>query len=74
MNDSPTLGDPFTVPTRHWHRLDDGRVQFDVSPAVLHPRSPPWPGRAATSRRLGPSREGAKTAQMTSLSMRTPRT
>jgi hypothetical protein len=22
----PTIDDPFTVPTRHWHRLDDGRV------------------------------------------------
>lgn len=32
MNDSPTLADPFTVPTRHWHRLDDGRVQCDVCP------------------------------------------
>jgi pyruvate formate lyase activating enzyme len=26
------LDDPFTVPTRWWHRLDDGRVQCDVCP------------------------------------------
>jgi len=32
MNDVPTIDDPFTVPTRHWHRLDDGRVQCDVCP------------------------------------------
>ncbi len=24
--------EPFTVPTRHWHALDDGRVQCDVCP------------------------------------------
>lgn len=24
--------DPFTVATKHWHRLDDGRVQCDVCP------------------------------------------
>ncbi len=24
--------DPFTVPTRYWHRLDDGRVQCDLCP------------------------------------------
>lgn len=24
--------DPFTIPTRHWHRLDDGRIQCDVCP------------------------------------------
>ena len=27
-----SLDDPFTVPTRWWHRLDDGRVQCDVCP------------------------------------------
>ena len=27
-----TLDDPFTVPTRWWHRLDDGRIQCDVCP------------------------------------------
>ncbi|MEV6319717.1 AmmeMemoRadiSam system radical SAM enzyme [Nocardia sp. NPDC051787] len=27
-----TLDDPHTVPTRHWHRLDDGRLQCDVCP------------------------------------------
>ena len=32
MNDSSTLADPFTVPTLHWHRLDDGWVQCDVCP------------------------------------------
>jgi pyruvate formate lyase activating enzyme len=27
-----SLDDPFTVPTRWWHRLDDGRIQCDVCP------------------------------------------
>jgi pyruvate formate lyase activating enzyme len=27
-----SLDDPFTVPTRHWHALDDGRLQCDVCP------------------------------------------
>jgi pyruvate formate lyase activating enzyme len=27
-----SLRDPFTVPGRFWHRLDDGRVQCDVCP------------------------------------------
>ena len=27
-----TLGDPFTVETKHWHRLGDGRIQCDVCP------------------------------------------
>jgi len=27
-----SLSDPFTVPTRYWHRLDDGRLQCDVCP------------------------------------------
>ena len=26
------LSDPYTVPTRYWHRLDDGRLQCDVCP------------------------------------------
>lgn len=26
------LDDPFTVPTEHWHRLPDGRIQCDVCP------------------------------------------
>jgi pyruvate formate lyase activating enzyme len=26
------LDDPYTVPTRHWHALDDGRIQCDVCP------------------------------------------
>ena len=32
MTDVLTIDDPFTVTTRHWHRLDDGRVQCDVCP------------------------------------------
>jgi pyruvate formate lyase activating enzyme len=32
MDEMLTLDDPYTVPTRHWHRLDDGRVQCDVCP------------------------------------------
>jgi pyruvate formate lyase activating enzyme len=27
-----SLADPYTVATRYWHRLDDGRVQCDVCP------------------------------------------
>ncbi|MPZ25384.1 MAG: AmmeMemoRadiSam system radical SAM enzyme [Micromonosporaceae bacterium] len=27
-----SLQDPFTVPTEHWHRLPDGRIQCDVCP------------------------------------------
>jgi pyruvate formate lyase activating enzyme len=27
-----SVGDPYTIPGRHWHRLDDGRVQCDVCP------------------------------------------
>ena len=30
--DELSLGDPHTVPTRHWHRLTDGRIQCDVCP------------------------------------------
>jgi pyruvate formate lyase activating enzyme len=26
------MGDPFTVGTKHWHRLGDGRIQCDVCP------------------------------------------
>jgi pyruvate formate lyase activating enzyme len=26
------MSDPFTIPTKHWHRLDDGRIQCDVCP------------------------------------------
>jgi pyruvate formate lyase activating enzyme len=29
---SISLSDPFTVTTRHWHRLDDGRLQCDACP------------------------------------------
>jgi pyruvate formate lyase activating enzyme len=27
-----TWDDPFTIATKHWHRLDDGRIQCDVCP------------------------------------------
>ncbi|MCX7619341.1 MAG: AmmeMemoRadiSam system radical SAM enzyme [Acidimicrobiales bacterium] len=27
-----SLADPFTIPTRYWHVLDDGRIQCDVCP------------------------------------------
>jgi len=30
--DELSLADPYTVPTRHWHALPDGRVQCDVCP------------------------------------------
>jgi pyruvate formate lyase activating enzyme len=33
-----SLDDPFTVPTRWWHRLDDGRVQCDVCPRACRLR------------------------------------
>lgn len=26
------MSDSFTIPTKHWHRLDDGRIQCDVCP------------------------------------------
>jgi pyruvate formate lyase activating enzyme len=32
MPDDISLHDPFTVPTRYWHALDDGRIQCDVCP------------------------------------------
>jgi len=32
MDDTITLDDPYTVPTRYWHLLEDGRVQCDVCP------------------------------------------
>jgi pyruvate formate lyase activating enzyme len=38
MNDSPTLADPFTVPTTYWHRLQDGRIQCDVCPRACRLR------------------------------------
>ena len=38
MTDLPSLADPFTVPTRHWHRLDDGRIQCDVCPRACRLR------------------------------------
>jgi pyruvate formate lyase activating enzyme len=30
--DELSLRDPYTVPTSHWHRLADGRIQCDVCP------------------------------------------
>ncbi len=30
--DALGLDDPYTVPTRHWHALGDGRIQCDVCP------------------------------------------
>ena len=32
MGEMVSLDDPFTVPTSHWHRLDDGRLQCDACP------------------------------------------
>src|SRR5919107_5129650 len=32
MGEPISLADPFTVPTRHWHVCDDGRLQCDVCP------------------------------------------
>jgi len=32
MADVVSLQDPHTIPTRHWHALDDGRIQCDVCP------------------------------------------
>ncbi|GAA1788073.1 AmmeMemoRadiSam system radical SAM enzyme [Luedemannella flava] len=31
-DDTLSLADPYTVPTRHWHELPDGRIQCDVCP------------------------------------------
>ena len=30
--ESPSLADPFTITTKYWHALDDGRIQCDVCP------------------------------------------
>jgi pyruvate formate lyase activating enzyme len=30
--DALSLDDPYTVPTKHWHALPDGRIQCDVCP------------------------------------------
>jgi pyruvate formate lyase activating enzyme len=38
MDETLTLDDPFTVPTQHWHRLDDGRIQCDVCPRACRLR------------------------------------
>jgi pyruvate formate lyase activating enzyme len=32
MDETLTLHDPWTVPTKAWHRLEDGRIQCDVCP------------------------------------------
>jgi pyruvate formate lyase activating enzyme len=31
-DDALSLDDPYTVPTRYWHELSDGRIQCDVCP------------------------------------------
>ncbi len=31
-NEQISLSDPGVVPTEHWHRLDDGRIQCDICP------------------------------------------
>jgi pyruvate formate lyase activating enzyme len=33
-----SLDDPYTVPTRHWHALADGRIQCDVCPRACRLR------------------------------------
>ena len=33
--------DSFTVPTKDWHRLDDGRLQCDVCPRAPVPEPNP---------------------------------
>ncbi len=38
MDETLTLDDPHTVPTRHWHRLDDERIQCDVCPRACRLR------------------------------------
>jgi len=38
MDETLTLDDPSTVPTHHWHRLDDGRIQCDVCPRACRLR------------------------------------
>ena len=38
MTDEISLADPHTVPTRFWHRTDDGRVQCDVCPRACRLR------------------------------------
>ncbi|MFP5282822.1 MAG: AmmeMemoRadiSam system radical SAM enzyme, partial [Actinomycetes bacterium] len=38
LPDRLSLSDPWTVPTRHWHRLDDGRIQCDVCPRACRLR------------------------------------
>lgn len=38
MDDSITLDDPHTVPTRYWHSLEDGTVQCDVCPRACRPQ------------------------------------
>jgi len=38
MEDTLSLDDQFTVPTSHWHQLDDGRIQCDVCPRACRLR------------------------------------
>jgi pyruvate formate lyase activating enzyme len=36
--DALSLADKWTVPTRYWHRIDDGRIQCDVCPRACRLR------------------------------------
>jgi pyruvate formate lyase activating enzyme len=38
ITDVLSLADPYTVPTRYWHELPDGRVQCDVCPRACRLR------------------------------------
>jgi pyruvate formate lyase activating enzyme len=38
MTDALSLADPYTVTTRHWHALPDGRIQCDVCPRACRLR------------------------------------
>ena len=59
MGDTISLADPFTVPTRHWHGLDDGRLQCDACPRACKLREGQRGRllRAGTHRRPGRAHE-----------------
>ena len=38
MDDTLSLGDPHTIPTKYWHELPDGRIQCDVCPRACRMR------------------------------------
>src|SRR3954462_6158529 len=38
LSDVLSLADPYTVPTRYWHELADGRIQCDVCPRACRLR------------------------------------